>query len=165
MRSRVHFPLCLTGLLLACASGGSRSTASEAGLSDTGPVQPCAVNPTPPDANTLVTITASEGGKVHFSTTRVQVQPGQTVGFVSQVQQDRCIVVSKGGLLAADASNPLLLPACTSATWTLKSEDEPGRTTSLWSCPTSDCSRCTQPEEGLRQTINGTLEVTGRGED
>ena len=167
MRSRVLFPLCLTGLLLACASGGARSTSSEVASSDSGPVQPCAVNPTPPEGSTPVFITASSDGKVHFSSTKVQVQAGQTVSFVSQVQQDRCIGVHKVWLLEDGSKSPLLVPACKSATWTLKPGDEPGKRTSLWSCPTSDCSKCTQPtqSEGIRQTINGTLEVTGRGED
>ncbi|RKG70195.1 hypothetical protein D7V80_06325 [Corallococcus sp. CA054B] len=164
MRSRVLFPLCLTGLLLACASGGARSTSSEATSSDNGPVQPCAVNPTPPEGGTQVLITASSDGKVHFSSTTVQVLAGQTVHFVSQVQQDRCIGVSDGGLLKHDSQNPLPVPACEVASWKLRAGDEPGTSTSLWSCPTSDCSRCTQPQ-GIRETINGTLEVTGRGED
>ncbi|MBN8469926.1 hypothetical protein JYJ95_25740 [Corallococcus exiguus] len=164
MRSRVLFPLCLTGLLLACASG-ARSTSSEAASSDSEPVQPCAVNPTSPQADVLVTITASPEGKVHFSSTTLKVLPGQTVGFVSQVQQDRCIRVQESSFLEhGSKKNPLLLHACTSATWTLKSGDEPGAKTSLWSCPTSDCSTCTQ-SQGIRETINGTLEVTGRGED
>ncbi|CAM4053664.1 hypothetical protein [Corallococcus exiguus] len=168
MRSRVLFPLCLTGLLLACASGGTRPPSSEAGSSDSGPVQPCAVNPTPPQADVLVTITASTDGKVHFSSTTVKALPGQTVGFVSQVQQDRCIRVHESSFLEdGSKKNPLLVRACKSETWTLKSGDEPGTRTSLWSCPTSDCSKCTQStqSEGIRQTVNGTLEVTGRGED
>ncbi|MHA7627954.1 hypothetical protein [Corallococcus sp. M7] len=164
MRSRVLFPLCLTGLLLACASGGTRSTPSEAASSDSGPVLPCTVNPTP-DGGTPVLITADPEGKVHFSTTTVQVKAGHTVSFVSQVQQDRCIGVSIGELLAHDSQNPLLVPACQVAYWKARSKDEPGSTTLLWSCPTTgDCSRCTQPQ-GIRETINGTLEVTGRGED
>ncbi|RKH66539.1 hypothetical protein [Corallococcus aberystwythensis] len=163
MRSRVLFPLCLTGLLLACASG-SRSTSSETASASTGPVQPCAVNPPPPEGGTVVNITADSEGKVHFSTKTVQVRAGQTVSFVSQVQQDRCIGVSRGGLLTEGAQNPLPVPACQSASWTLSASDEPGATTSLWSCPTSDCSKCTQPQ-GVTETINGTLEVTGRGED
>ncbi|QAT82422.1 hypothetical protein EJ065_0817 [Corallococcus coralloides] len=164
MRSRVLFPLCLTGLLLACASGGARSTSSEAASSDSGPVQPCAVNPTPPEGSTPVFITASSDGKVHFSSTKVQVQAGQTVSFVSQVQQDRCIGVSNSGLLKDCTENPLPVPACQVASWTLRAGDKPGTTTSLWSCPTSDCSKCTKPQ-GIRVTINGTLEVTGRDED
>ncbi|NNC06136.1 hypothetical protein HJC10_25170 [Corallococcus exiguus] len=166
MRSRVLFPLFLTGLLLACASGGARSTSSEAASSDSEPVQPCAVNPTP-DGGTPVFITANSDGKVHFSSTTVKVLAGQTVSFVSQVQQDRCIGVSDGGLLVDDSLIPLPVPACQVAYWTLRSGDEPGTKTSLWSCPTSDCSKCTQPteSEGIRQTINGTLEVTGRGQD
>ncbi|NNC15152.1 hypothetical protein HRD49_06975 [Corallococcus exiguus] len=166
MRSRVLFPLCLTGLLLACASG-ARSTSSEAASSDSEPVQPCTVNPTPPQADVLVTITASTDGKVHFSSTTVKLLPGQTVGFVSQVQQDRCIRVHESSFLEDPRRNPLSVPACQVASWTLSSGDEPGTRTSLWSCPTSDCSKCTQPtqSDGIRQTINGTLEVTGRNED
>ncbi|WP_375756390.1 hypothetical protein [Corallococcus exercitus] len=163
MRSRVLFPLCLTGLLLACASGPR--SGPEAPLTDTGPVQPCTSGaPTRTEGGTVVDITASSDGKVHFSSNTVRVQAGQPVTFVSQVQQDRCIGVSRGSLLKDGSQNPLLVPACQSASWTLKSGDEPGTTTQWWSCPTSDCSKCTQPQ-GITETINGTLEVTGRGED
>lgn len=163
MRSRTLFPLCLTGLLLACASG-SRSITPGAASSDSEPVQPCAVNPTPPEGGTQVLITADAEGKVHFSTKTVQVRAGQAVSFVSQVQQDRCIGVANSGLLVEGSTNPLPVPACQVATWTLSSSDKLGESTSLWSCPKSDCSKCTRPE-GIKDTINGTLEVSGRGED
>ncbi|NOK13734.1 hypothetical protein [Corallococcus exercitus] len=163
MRSRVLFPLCLTGLLLACASGPRSS--SETALNDTGPVQPCPPSaPARNEGGTQVTITTSSDGKVHFSTNAVQVQAGDTVTFVSQVQQARCIGLSNSALLKEGAPNPLLVPACQSASWKVRGKDEPGSNTSWWSCPTSDCSKCTQPQ-GITETINGTLEVTGRGED
>ncbi|NOK17607.1 hypothetical protein [Corallococcus carmarthensis] len=164
MRSRVLFPLCLTGLLLACASGPRSSP--ETGLSDSGPVQPCTSGaPAGSEGGTVVDITASSDGKVHFSSKTVQVRAGQAVTFVSQVQQDRCIGVSNSALLKDGSQNPLPVPACQSASWTLRGGDEPGTNTQWWSCPTSDCSKCTQPQQGITETINGTLEVTGRGED
>lgn len=167
MRSRVFFPLCLTGLLLACASGGARPTSSGATQSDGGAVQPCSGSAPSPESGTQVLITVNSDGKVHFSTTKVEVQAGQTVSFVSQVQEDRCIAVSDGRLLDEGSQNPLPVPACTSASWTLRAGDAPGTKTLLWSCPKSDCSKCTQPpeSEGIRETINGTLEVSGRGQD
>ncbi|WP_223642075.1 hypothetical protein [Corallococcus sp. EGB] len=164
MRSRVLFPLCLAGLLLACASG-SRSTTPEAASSDAGPVQPCTTNPPPPAGGVVVNITASTEGKVHFSTKTVRVQPGQTVSFVSQVQQDRCIGVSKSGFLADGSPNPLSVPGCQVASWTMNTADHLDETTAFWSCPTSDCSKCAQPKGSIKDTINGTLEVSGRGED
>ncbi|WP_147444136.1 MULTISPECIES: hypothetical protein [Corallococcus] len=160
MRIRVLFPLCVTGLL-ACATAPRSTDAASAAVGDSTPVQPC---PTPPPGNPGdVFITANAEGKVHFSTTTVQVQAGQTVTFVSQVQQDRCIGVAGESLFKEGSQNPLLVPACQSASWTLRGKDPQGNH-KLWSCPMSDCSKCTEPQ-GITETINGTLEVTGRGED
>ncbi|RKG68473.1 hypothetical protein D7W79_34150 [Corallococcus exercitus] len=164
MRSRVLFPLCLTGLLLACASG-PRATPLETASSDTDPVQPCSSStPAESEGGTVVNITLLDD-KVHFSSDNVEVQPGHTVTFVSQVNQARCIGLSNGALLKNGSHNPLLVPACGSAAWKVRGKDEPGSHASWWSTPTKgDCSQV-KPPQGIKETINGTLEVTGRGED
>ncbi|MGE6756761.1 hypothetical protein ACQKGO_02010 [Corallococcus interemptor] len=179
MRSRVLFSLCISGLLLACARGGARSTPStEVALSGSGPVSPCATNPEPPhNGGVVVGITVSEHDKVHFSSQDVTVNPGQTVYFVSDAQQDRCIVVADGGILAeggllladggvlvSEGDNPLLVPGCQVAFWTLKATDTKG-TVDWSSCPAASdggCSHCVQTP-GIRETINGKLEVTSGG--
>ncbi|NBD07350.1 MULTISPECIES: hypothetical protein [Corallococcus] len=161
-RNRVLFSLCLAGALLGACASVSRSS-SDTARSEAEPVQPCASSPDAGTADVVVDITADSDGKVHFSSKTVKVEPGQTVVFVSQVQQDRCIGVSDASLFKEGAVNPLPVPACQSASWTLRNKDAQGQH-SLWSCATSDCSKCTQPQ-GITETINGTLEVTGRGED
>ncbi|RKH54415.1 hypothetical protein D7X55_00700 [Corallococcus sp. AB049A] len=157
--------LCISGLLLACARGAARSTPSEAALSDDGPVSPCNQEPTRLDTDVQVFITASPANKVHFSTTDVKVGAGQTVQFVSQVNQDRCIVVADAGLLASGSQNPLTVAACGTASWTLLATDKSKDETALWSCPTTSdggCSHCADAQS-IRETINGKLEVTSGG--
>ncbi|RKH59952.1 hypothetical protein [Corallococcus llansteffanensis] len=165
MRIRVLFPLCITGLVLACATQSRTSNADPAALSDGTLVESCTTPPTPPtDAGVVVDITADAEGKVHFSSKTVRVDPGQTVTFVSNVNQDRCIGVSDYAIFAGDVTGPLLVSACTSASWTLLASDA-SKQYQLWACATTgDCSKCTQPQ-GVKETINGTLEVTGRGGD
>lgn len=163
MRIRVLFPLCLTGLVLACATPSRPTDTASAALSDGTPVQPCTTPPPTGVGGVVVDITADSEGKVHFSQKTVPVPPGQTVTFVSQVQQDRCIGVSDYTIFAGNVTGPLLVPACQSASWTLNASDQ-AKQYPMWACPKSDCSECTQPQ-GVKETINGTLEVSGRGGD
>ncbi|NOK31642.1 hypothetical protein HMI49_00305 [Corallococcus exercitus] len=164
MRSRVLFPLCLTGLLLACASG-PRATPPETESSDSGLVKACSSSTlTEAEGGTVVNITVLDG-KVHFSSDLVQVPAGDELTFVSQVKQAQCVGLVDDSLLKKESQNPLPVPACGSASWKLRSKDEPGKTTKWWACPkTGDCSQC-KPPQGITETINGTLEVTGRNED
>lgn len=160
MRSRVLFSLCLTGLLLACVRGGARSTASsEAVSADSEPVESCNPNPSLDGGGVPVFITATDGGKVHLSTTTVDAGAGETVNFVSQVTQSRCFVVANAELLVSGSQNPLLVPACETASWALISPAVPMQT-DLWNCATSDsdCSKC--KTQGPAGTINGKLDVT-----
>ncbi|MBN8229374.1 hypothetical protein JYK02_17835 [Corallococcus macrosporus] len=163
MRSRVIFPLCLTGLLLACASG-PRATPAETASSDPGPVQPCSSStPTDTEGGTVVNITLLDD-KVHFSSDLVTVPAGKKVTFVSQVNQARCVGLSDDALLKKESPNPLLVPACGSASWRVRGKDLT-KSSPWWSSPTKgDCSDA-KPPQGIKETINGTLEVTGRGED
>ena len=95
MRIRVLLPLCITGLLLACATPSRSTDTASAALSDGTLVQSCTTSTGSTGAGgVVVDITADSEGKVHFSTKTVKVEAGQTVTFVSQVQQDRCIGVS-----------------------------------------------------------------------
>ena len=161
MRIRVLFPLCITGLVLACATQSRTSNADSAALSDGPLVQSCTTPPPTVDGGVTVDITADSEGKVHFSSKTVKVEPGQTVTFVSQVDQSRCIGVSDYSLFEGNVTGPLLVEGCKSASWTLLDTDPRGEF-QLWACATSDCTKCTQPQ-GVKETINGTLEVTGRG--
>ncbi|RYZ40546.1 MAG: hypothetical protein EOO71_15650 [Myxococcaceae bacterium] len=163
MRIRVLFPLCLTGLL-ACATAPRSTDTAPLASKDSPWVEACSTsNASGGAGDVVVNITADAEGKVHFSSKTVQVQAGQTVVFASQVQQDRCIGVAGESLFKEGSQNPLRVPACQSASWTLRGQDPQG-SHKLWSCATSDCSSCTEAQ-GIKETINGTLEVTGRGEN
>ncbi|MBN9688380.1 MULTISPECIES: hypothetical protein [unclassified Corallococcus] len=171
MRSRVLYSLCISGLLLACARG-ARSTPSSSEVSfDSEPVQPCTEHSKAPMGEKHVILT-EESGAPHFSSTKVTVHAGKTVYFVSKVNQDQCIgladggILANGGILLADGGivsgddNPLRVPACQVAFWTLKSTDTKGPPVDWWSCPSDGgCSGCTQPKV-IAETIKGTLEVT-----
>ncbi|RKH15344.1 hypothetical protein D7V97_00635 [Corallococcus sp. CA053C] len=161
MRIRVLFPLCITGLVLACATQSRPTDTASAALSDGPLVQSCTTSPPAGDGGVTVDITADSEGKVHFSSKTVSVDPGQTVTFVSYVNQDRCIGVSDYSIFAGGVTGPLLVSACKSASWTLLASDASNQY-QLWACATGDCTKCTQPQ-GVKETINGTLEVTGRG--
>lgn len=171
MRSRVLFSLCLTGVLLACASG-SRSSAPEAAVSDTGLVHPCSssqasdggVAEDPVAEDVVVVDITSEDGKVHFSSTIVKIVAGQTLSFESKVKKGQCIAMSESDskLLTDPTQNPLWVAACGSGSWTLKENDK-SKWHKWWSFPASDPSKCNQnQQQGIQDTVNGTLEVSGR---